>query len=331
MKRQCLLIVLLVLFVFSSEQGLFSQPAPPPGDATPSGEPQRRPRPPRPDAIFEGGRPPAGTISVVGRSFIHSINNGFGNTMAIMDAARNQNMRTELGLDDDQTNQLRTLQGEMQLKMMMLVPQYANRFKSMTDADHAKIQADIEKELKEVTDKVTNVVTSEQQQKARTVVFQTLGGLDSPVMNLDAMSALNLSEEQKNRVKKTFDELEKERLTLLEDGLKLAEKAMKLGAPNLSPEDRRMLDEERLALEARAFASGKKLGDALRVHLTDSQRELEKKLLANRPGFLPPLPRQMRPEAEAGYAPGADSWRPGQGATIDRGTERPFPVKEGDD
>ncbi len=285
----------------------------------------------RQQALFNGP-PPAGTASIVGRSFIYSVNRGFGNTMAMLGAADNKELRDELGFSEEQEKNMRAVRDELRWQMLMKAPQYADRFKKMASGEDPKaIQQDIEKELQAITDKVEKIATPEQKKKAQTVVFQGMGGLNSPLINVDAMSALDLTEEQKKKAQETLDSMEKERLEHLAEGLKLFEKAVQLGGPNMSPEDRQKLDEERKALEGRIFSSGQKIGDQLRSFLTEEQREKEKILLANRPKFLPRLPRQMRGESAPDYRPDSDSWRPGQGnpdENKDRSKRRPFPKKE---
>ena len=105
----------------------------------------------------------------------------------------------------------------------------------------------------------------------------------------------------------------------MESALKLAEKVIAVGGPqNLSQEEREELRKAGQELETQSFETAKKLADRLRQHLTPAQLELEKQLIASRPSFLPPLPRQMQRSEENieksgdGYAPDARSWRPGQ-------------------
>jgi hypothetical protein len=145
------------------------------------------------------------------------------------------------------------------------------------------------------------------------------------------LKVLNLSDEQKQKSEAAFKELEAERIAQMEDGLKLVEKAVEKGGVNMSPEDREAIEKEGKALEARIFATGKKLGEKLRTFLTDDQKAMEKKLLANRPDFLPKLPGPMRGDYTKEYMPGLDSWSPGQGVpdkAKEKKRRRPFPQKE---
>ena len=329
MLRRILLIAVLPLlfgeFVFSQDAAQTEQRA----------RRQRREREiaDRQQALFNGP-PPPGTASVVGRSFVYSINRGFGNTMAMLGAADNKELSNELGFSEEQEKSMRAARDELRWQMLMKAPQYVDRFKKMASGeDPQAIQADIEKELQTITEKVEKIATPEQKKKAQTVVFQGMGGLNSPLINVDAMSALDLTDEQKKKAQEKLDALEKERLEHLAEGLKLFEKAVKLGGPNMSEEDRKQLEAEARALEGRALATAQKIGDQLRSILTPEQLEKEKILLANRPKFLPPLPRQMRGEGDTEYRPGADSWRPGQGSPDEqkeKTNRRPFPKNDGE-
>ncbi|MDR0611561.1 MAG: hypothetical protein LBG58_15745 [Planctomycetaceae bacterium] len=286
----------------------------------------------RSEALFQG-KPPAGTTTVVGRSILNAVNNkGFGNTIAILEMAKKQEVCNEMGFDNEQAAALKSARDMVQAQIFMNAPKYVQRFKTMTEADHKSIQEEIEKDLQRITDHVETLTTPEQKKNVQKLVFQGIGGLNSPIVNLDAMSTLNLTDEQKKKAKDTFKEMESERVAQMEEGLKLIEKAIALGGANMSPDDRAKIEAERKTLETRILATGKILGDKLRVHLTDEQRELEKKLLANRPKYLPPLPRQLRGDFTDQYSSGLNSWMPGQGTPQDQSEEkkrrRPFPTQE---
>ncbi|MGL4595027.1 MAG: hypothetical protein ACRCUY_09890 [Thermoguttaceae bacterium] len=316
------LLCYLVLLMMAS--GLLAQNTPPSGTPPMRGaETARR--------FGPGFTPPPGTVSVVGRAAIMQMEKGFANTFVLLSAGRDQNVRNTLGFSEEQAETLKSLNEELRGQMLADMPKYLVRFQSMTPNDHAAMQKEIEMKMEEISNKVEKVTTPEQKQKARTLVFQGMGGLESPVINLDAMSALNLSDAQKEKMKGTFKELEAERLAQLEEGIKLAEKAMALGGPaGMSAEDRKKIEEERKALEVRIFATGKKLGEKLRVQLTSEQIELEKNLIANRPAFLPKLPGPMRVVDDATYKPSQNSWTPGQGAPERQNerTRKPFPRTE---
>ncbi|MDR2754181.1 MAG: hypothetical protein LBC20_00610 [Planctomycetaceae bacterium] len=286
----------------------------------------------RSETLFQG-KPPAGTTTIVGRSVINSVNSkGFGNTIALLEIAKKPEICNEMGFNDEQTASLKSARDMIQAQIFMNAPKYVHRFKTMADADHKTIQEDIEKDIQRMTDHVETLITPEQKKNVQKLVFQGMGGLNSPIINLDAMSTLNLTEEQKKKAEITFKEMESERVAQMEEGLKLIEKAIELGGVNMSPEDKAKIEAEGKALEARILAAGKTLGDKLRTHLTSEQLELEKNLIANRPKYLPPLPRQLRGDFTGQYSPGLDSWTPGQGVPQDWNKEkksrRPFPTQE---
>lgn len=288
----------------------------------------------RSEAMFQG-KPPAGTTTVFGRSIIHSIDKGFGNTLVLVNAGRSAELQKELGITESQAARLKASQEMLRGQVVMNIPKYVGKFKNMTEADHENIQKELEADYQKITDHFDTLVTPEQKDNSRRIVFQTLGGLESPMMNLDAMSVLKLSDEQKEKAEKTFKEMEKERINQMEETFKLIERAIELGGADMSPEDRAKIEAEGKVLEARIYATGKNLGEQLRTHLTSEQLELEKKLIAQRPAFLPPIPRQMRGDFSGEYSPGLNSWMPGQGAPKDNTEQkrrrRPFPQKENAD
>lgn len=333
MSRTVLFFVFLTFFTFFAVEVAPSQTAESDQQRRERRERRVRENQQRQENLFNG-RPPAGTATVVGRSVIYSINGGFGNSMILLEAARNRDFRNDLGLSESQAAEMKAARNEIQMQTLLLAPKYVDRFKKMTESDHPAIQEDIIKEIRRIDERVQGIVTTEQKAKARTLTFQAMGGLDSPMINMDSISALNLSDEQKEKAGEAFKSMEKERIAQMEEGLKLIEKAIEKGGANMSEEDRRALEEEGRALQSRIIATGKTLGTKLRAHLTAEQIELEKHLMANRPAYLPRLPRQMRGDFTEQYSPGLDSWTPGQGAPEDRSEEkrrrRPFPQKEGD-
>ena len=283
------------------------------------------------DGMFKG-QMPEGTATVFGRAMIGSVSEGgFGNTIMLLEAGKHKVLSDELGMSADQFARMQFARDEIRAAVLMNSPKYVSRFKKMTEADHESLQNDLRADFKRISDHMDGITTPEQKEKTRKLMFQTLGGLDSPFMNADAVQTLNLSDEQKEKAAKTFEEMKAERVAQMEEGLKLIEKAVKLGGANMSDEDRERIEAEGKALEARIMATGKKLGEKLRGHLTDEQRELEKTLLASRPKFLPPLPSSMRGDFTGASAVGLDSWAPGQGAPDDgkeKRRRRPFPMTE---
>ena len=274
--------------------------------------------------------PPPGMITVMGRSVVRSMDKGLGNTFVLF-GGNDPKLREALGMSEEKQAEFAALQNELQGQMLQKVPKYANRFMKMAEADHKTVQEELEKEFQDLTDRVDKIATPELKANARKTVFQFVGGLDSPFMNSDTIETLNLSKEQREKVKTTFKELEVERKGQLEEMLGLMEKQAANGGPGkMTPEERAEFEKKMEALANRTFATGKKLGDALRKHLTEEQLDHAKKLIAERPEFMGKLPPQMQSEEEGEYRPGADSWKPGQGAPEDRDKKkrRPFPLSE---
>ena len=277
-------------------------------------------------AIFQEQPPPPGAVTVLGRSFVRSFQNGFGNSLALLIGSDDNNVQQELGLTDTEVNSIQLIKAQMLLN----APKYATRFKTMTEADQKSIQADLERDMERIAESFNNLLSPDRKEKAQKLVFQSLGGLESPMTSLSSMEVLNLSEDQKKKMQTVFDEMQKERHAQMEASFQLIEQAVALGGPNMSSEDREQLRREGEKLRTQIFSTGKKLAGRLRQHLTTEQLEQEKQLLASRPAFLPRLPKQMRENTENGYRPGVDSWRPGQDVPVQiiEPTYRGFPRTE---
>jgi len=277
---------------------------------------------------------PPGAVTVLGRSVLGAVENGFGSSIALLIGADNQNVRQEIGMTDTEANSIRLLR----MQILASAPLYANRFKTMTEADHEGIQRDLSREMGRIAETLNKALPPERMEKVKKLAFQTIGGLDSPVLTLDSMEVLNLSEDQRNRMQTVFSEVREERLAQMEAGLAMAEKVVAAGGPqNLSQEDREQLQREGEQLRDQSFATAKKLADRLRQHLTPEQLKLEKDLIASRPAFLPGLPSQLQrlgdiDEIDGIYIPGAGSWRPGRALPVpvqeQRGGNRRFPRSE---
>jgi hypothetical protein len=269
--------------------------------------------------MFQGQTPPPGAVTVLGRSFLGSLQTGFGNSLALLIGADDQNVRRELGLTDAEVNSIQLVRAQM----LMSAPMYATRFKSMTEENQKSIQDDLLRDMGRITTAFDKALAPERKEKVQKLVFQSLGGLDSPFIGPSSMEVLNLSGDQKKKIQSVFDEMQEERVAHMEKMLKMAEKVIAAGGPqNLSQEEREALDKERRELEEQSFMTARKLADRLRKHLTPEQLALEKQLIASRPAFLPGLPRQMRRDENTNetnggeYAPGANSWRPGQALPV---------------
>ena len=263
--------------------------------------------------IFQGQAPPPGAVTVLGRSFFGSLEGGFDSSIALLIGADDRNVRQELGLTDTEANSIRLLRAQM----LIGATQYANRFRTMTEGTQSSVQADLSRDMGRVTEALNAAIPQERRDNVQRLLFQTLGGLDSPLITPNTLETLELSDSQRGQVRAVFAEMQEERVAQMETMLSMAEKVIAAGGPqNLSPEERQELERQRRELEAQSFATARRLAERLRQHLTPEQLERERQLIASRPGFLPPLPPQMqqRNQQEAGsgdLGPGADAWRPG--------------------
>lgn len=281
---------------------------------------------------FGDGPPPAGTVSVMGRSMINTMYNGSSNSMFLMGAIDNENFRNQLGLSEDNLEALRKTRNEIGIEVMTKTAPLVERFKNMSGPeDQAAIQADLERAFNGYRERIEQTVPDDVLSKARTLNFQAMGGLDSPFLNMDMLKTLDLDDAQTEKAQKILKDMEAERAQQLEEGLALVEKAVSLGR-NMSSEERKALEEEGRAMLSRTAALHRKLGDNLRTILTDAQKKKAENLMATRPSFLGPLPREMRGEGsdtDNTYQPGENSWQPGQGAPgTNRVIESVFPTGE---
>ena len=267
--------------------------------------------------MFQGQTPPPGAITVLGRAFFEAGEAGFGNAFTLMIAAEDQNVRRELGLTDAEVAAIRLANAQT----AMNAAQYANRFRTMTEETQQGIQNELLRGMNRITQNFNASLPPERQENVQRFMFQALGGLDSPLMSLHSMEALNLSADQRTRMQQIFTEMRDERWAHSEKMLEMGEKVIAAGGPqNLSQEDRAELERSWRELETQSFETARRLSDRLRQHLTPEQLELERQLIASRPAFLPGLPRQIRErqeravpvvETEGGFVPGPNSWRPG--------------------
>ncbi|MDR0520311.1 MAG: hypothetical protein LBH00_00500 [Planctomycetaceae bacterium] len=280
-------------------------------------------------AMFPPGNLPAGTFRAVGRTAFDAFQNGLGNSMLLLGSLDNAKIREEVGLTDKEADSMRGLR----MQLMLKAPIYAAKMKDLKEGDLKTFSDDLAKDLQSVNEQVDKNIAPNRKEKTQKLLFQSLGGLHSPLMNMDTMTPLHLSEEQKKKVQAEFDEMKAERETIVDDYLKLLEKGLTLGK-DLPPEERKQLreklDEERRLLDVQLYETGKKLGDRLRRHLTPEQLEEERILLASRPDFLPPLPKEMQKSAENTYKPNDKSWKPGQGVPNPAAEpeRKPFPKTE---
>ena len=158
------------------------------------------------------------------------------------------------------------------------------------------------------------ILRPEQRTKSREVMFQLSGGLNSPMLGIPTMQILNLTDAQKEQVRKALTERDEAFGTAMQG----------FDFRNATPEERESFREKfRTEMEARAG----KLTEKITSLLTAEQRAKAEKLTAEAPALrerlgMPAPGERPRREQQRGsgerdpgvYVPGEGSWRPGQGA-----------------
>ena len=159
----------------------------------------------------------------------------------------------------------------------------------------------------DVQARVSKVLKPEQMTKAREVTFQLSGGLNSPVLGVRTLETLNLTDTQKEQVRKIMAERDTENRSIMQG----------FDRRNATPEE---WEKFRTEMEAR----NKKYTEQVAALLTPEQKAKAEKLTAEAPALREklgiPAPGQpgqrvqgqQRGQQGGGYAPGAQSWRPGQ-------------------
>ncbi|MDR0869180.1 MAG: Spy/CpxP family protein refolding chaperone [Planctomycetaceae bacterium] len=248
---------------------------------------------------------------------------GFGGFDTVGGLLRNEEFKKELNLTEEQISQLTKLAEEQR-------PQRGERREGQgppSREEMQKFREEIEKRVDEAQAKVNQVLSPEQQVKVKELRFKLAGGLDSPRLNARNLDVVNLTDEQKAKLKAIQEEQEKE-------GREALEKRGNVDWRNLSQDERQKLGQE---LRTEVEALQKKYAEKIKAVLTPDQlkkaEDLTKGVQEAREKFAPPQREGGRGERGDGYRPGADSWRPGQGGGQRRegGGERrrAFPQQEG--
>lgn len=158
--------------------------------------------------------------------------------------------------------------------------------------------------------KVMEVMKPAQQTKARELTFQLTGGLDSPMLNERTLETLELTAEQKEKIRKLSADRDAEFRTVMQG----------FDWRNATPEQRQKFGTDNAERT-------KKYRDQISAILTPEQKGKAEKLSAEAPALREklgmPAPGQMGQGQRRGqgppsgdgqpYTPGAGSWRPGQG------------------
>lgn len=286
----------------------------------------------RPNNGRDRGRAPGGDFAFGGGNF------AFGG--GIEGLIRNQEVKNQLGLSEEQISKLVKLSEESRPRRNDRQPGSGPPSRE----ELQKFREEFEKRADENQAKINQILTSEQQEKYKTLQFQLIGGLDSPFLGIRALEVLNLTDEQKAKLKAINDARDAESRAAFE-------KRGPIDFRGISQEEREKL---RAELQAENEARTKKFAEQIKAVLTSEQKEKAEKLtteakevrekigLGNRDrerrgGESRSESRSGRGEKGGGegggeYRPNRDSWQPGQGVgergNQNRQPRRAFPQTE---
>ncbi|MDR2705440.1 MAG: Spy/CpxP family protein refolding chaperone, partial [Planctomycetaceae bacterium] len=219
---------------------------------------------------------------------------------------RNAEIKSQLGLTEEQVGKLGKLSEELRARRN-------DRRQGSGPPSREELQKfreEFEKRLDESQAKIDQILTPEQQEKLKTLQFQLIGGLDSPFLGVRSLAVLNLTDEQKAKLKAINDEREAESRAAFE-------KRGQVDWRKLSQEEREKLGAE---LQAENEVRTKKFAEQIKTVLTPEQKEKAEKLTAEAKevrekvgiGTRERRGGDDRPARDGGeYRPGQDSWRPG--------------------
>ncbi|MDR2761031.1 MAG: hypothetical protein LBB88_00335 [Planctomycetaceae bacterium] len=259
---------------------------------------------------FSGMRLPSGMLTMVARSYNNSIEMGLPSAAMIFEGVKKEELRKALDVTESQKNEIETFRAAMQIQIVMKIPELIKRFNDSNENDNKAIQVDLESDIKKFIDKVNSIVTPEQQAKAKILVFQATGGLNSPLVGKDTLDILGVTGEQREKAEIIIEQAKAERDEKLEELMKVIEERVAKGR-NISKEERDEIRKKRETLISEILAIGKKTGDRLKGFLNKQQQQKAEELIADVPDFLPRIP--MINNSSSPYIPNPDSWQPGQG------------------
>jgi Spy/CpxP family protein refolding chaperone len=209
--------------------------------------------------------------------------------------------------------QIGTLQKSMQEAGETFWAEARKAFDSGTPPTPEERQQRMEKFMDGIQERTSKILKPEQQTKAKEVMFQLSGGLESPAegpMGIRMLDVLDLTAAQKEQIRKITAERDAEVRKAMEEVRQ--DSSIDLRTPE-GREKSRALREERT----------KKYNEQITALLTPEQKAKGEKLTAGIPALREKLgifaPGQQRQRGQQpgraqgdGYAPGAQSWQPGQ-------------------
>ncbi|MDR2169309.1 MAG: hypothetical protein LBP59_04135 [Planctomycetaceae bacterium] len=252
---------------------------------------------------------PNGLLTTIGRSYYNALDKGLPSSTLIFEGVRKEEFRKSLGITEEQSKQFETLRTEVQFQMFTKVPDLIKRFDNTTENNTKTIQNEVEADIQKFIGKINAITTPEQQTKAKELLFQMTGGINSPLINNDMLDVLELTGEQRKNAEIIIEQTKNERNRKFDELMKIVEEGAEKGR-NISKDERNEIRKKRENLINEIFALGKKNGDRLKAFLNDKQIKKAEELIENAPDFLPKFPKINNNQTT--YIPNADSWKPGQ-------------------
>ena len=224
---------------------------------------------------------------------------------------RNDDVKAQVGLSEDQIQKIEKIFEEGRANR----PQRDPNAGRPSAEEMERMRADAEKRRQESQDKIRQILSPEQQEKVKVLGFQISGGLSSPMLSADSLEVLNLTPDQKAKLKAILDE---------RDAARRANFADMPGRDAPQEERQKFFEQARAKGEELQKATEAKIQAILTAdqkakadQLTESGRELREKVQQQMRQGGPGGNRggQGAAAGEGGaYQPGQNSWRPGQGA-----------------
>jgi hypothetical protein len=236
----------------------------------------------------------------------------------------------ELGLSEEQKTELQKVVDEMRTQRFQANPGERMNLNDVRDQMRQRMDT--------MRTRVGEVLKPEQQARLRELSFQATGGLDSPFLNERMFEFTDLSDAQKEQIRKITEERNAEAVGTLRDG----------GAREMLGQLR--TPEGRAQLAAENEARNKKYTEQIKAVLTDEQRAKAEKLTAEAPALRERIGAslgQARQQGQRGqqqgqsvqgrrttapppiFTPGDGSWKPGDGAPVkNRERTGEFPLED---
>lgn len=225
--------------------------------------------------------------------------------------------KSELGITEEQSSQLEAVAKEISDKMQTMRDQRGGRNENMTEeqrrAAFEKMRTDGEKLRAEAQAKVESVLTPEQIKKSKVLAFQISGGLNSNrPLNANALDALELTAEQKAKIKSIEDKSREEMMAAFRELQGKSESERREAFREMRAKGEERMKKMNAEIESVLTTEQK----ALAAKLTEEGKEVREKFerLRNERRGERRGGERRGPEGQGeAFRPAADSWKPGQG------------------